>query len=317
MKKTFEDVRPDLAKYYRPELNDEQLMNEHTIFSQRIVMCCDVCGEIQNRIISQYTRKNRSEFLCGHCNSLGVNFPELLKEWHPTKNGDIDPFKISKYTHTRIWWKCAKGHEWHVQCMQRSKSGNGCPYCGKHYLSETNSLIVNYPQIVEEWHHEKNGEYKDVPFGTKTKFWWKCSEGHEWRTMVLARTKDFNGCPYCKSSKGEKIITDWLKKMSIDFVTQYSVNINGSNRRFDIYVPDFKLFIEVNGAQHYKDINYFTMNLKQQQITDRQKKEYAEANGHYLCIDYREHNPVLALERFEKQFDDFLDKVIDGTIVVA
>lgn len=44
--------------------------------------------------------------------SLAEHSPELLSEWHPTKNTDIRPQEISYGSAVKVWWKCAFGHEW-------------------------------------------------------------------------------------------------------------------------------------------------------------------------------------------------------------
>ncbi|WP_324657521.1 zinc-ribbon domain-containing protein [Bacillus altitudinis] len=176
-----------------------------------------------------------------------------------------------------------------------------------------------YLAISSEWNYQKNiGTQFDYPYGSQYKAHWKCQFGHEWTAVIGIRTVAGTECPQCLSSKGEKIIADYLTKNDIEFETQYRVIIGKTMRFYDFYISDFKLFVEIHGRQHYLDERfgkgeYFTP-LKKQQKIDKEKQNYAEINGHYLCVDYREHRPELALERFEKQFDEFLDKVIDGTI---
>jgi hypothetical protein len=40
------------------------------------------------------------------------DIPELLAEWHPTKNGELLPVDISYGSGRKLWWRCAEGHEW-------------------------------------------------------------------------------------------------------------------------------------------------------------------------------------------------------------
>ena len=46
--------------------------------------------------------------------SLAEVNPDLVKEWHPTMNGEITPFDVSYGSAKKVWWKCAKGddHSW-------------------------------------------------------------------------------------------------------------------------------------------------------------------------------------------------------------
>lgn len=58
------------------------------------------------------------------------NREDLLKEWHPTKNGMLKPSMISAGSNKKAWWICSKGHEWQSTVNNR-KNGNGCPECRK------------------------------------------------------------------------------------------------------------------------------------------------------------------------------------------
>ena len=63
-------------------------------------------------------------------NCLETINPELAKEWHPTKNGEISPKDIVSGTHKKVWWKCSKNHEWIASIVKRI-NGCGCPFCDK------------------------------------------------------------------------------------------------------------------------------------------------------------------------------------------
>ena len=66
-----------------------------------------------------------------------------------------------------------------------------------------NSLASLYPSIASEWHPHKNGDMLPEMFawGSGTKAWWKCSEGHEWETTIASRTSNGAGCPVCGRKK--------------------------------------------------------------------------------------------------------------------
>ncbi len=52
-------------------------------------------------------------------------------EWHPEKNGDLTPEKISTVNRKQVWWICKKGHEWTRSVYDRvhRKRRETCPYC--------------------------------------------------------------------------------------------------------------------------------------------------------------------------------------------
>jgi len=60
--------------------------------------------------------------------SVAETHPQLLTEWHPTKNAAISPTEISLGSHRPVWWVCKQGHEWTAILKSRTQ-GHGCPYC--------------------------------------------------------------------------------------------------------------------------------------------------------------------------------------------
>jgi very-short-patch-repair endonuclease len=144
----------------------------------------------------------------------------------------------------------------------------------------------------------------------------KCEKNHEWETSLFYRAINNQNCPQCNNSKGEKAIAQLLDELNIEYIAQYPVKIGKSTRFFDFYIEDFNLFIEIHGLQHYENIEYFKSDVEKQQKIDKQKQQYAEKHGHYMMIDYREHSPELAVKRFEQQFDEFLDKILNDEVAI-
>ena len=77
----------------------------------------------------------------------------------------------------------------------------GCPICaGQRTLPGENDLATLRPDLAAEWHPSKNKKLKpsDCTISSGRRVWWRCKEGHEWQSVVSARTgKDNCGCPYC------------------------------------------------------------------------------------------------------------------------
>jgi hypothetical protein len=130
------------------------------------------------------------------------NFPHLVEELHPTKNGTLDPEHVVATTNRMLWWKCPKGpdHEWRATGRRRAAQNTGCPFCAGRRLSITNSLN-NFPSIAAEFHPTKNGsaEPSSVIANSSKYWWWICSNdpSHFWRTMISNRTRYGQGCPSC------------------------------------------------------------------------------------------------------------------------
>jgi hypothetical protein len=65
--------------------------------------------------------------------NLGTEFPDIARQWHPTKNGALTPQHISSSSGRKVWWICAKGHEWQASPNARfvGRDLHGCPHCAK------------------------------------------------------------------------------------------------------------------------------------------------------------------------------------------
>ena len=118
--------------------------------------------------------------------SLLRNNPELAKEWHPTKNGSLEPADLTPGSNKKVWWVCVKGHEWQARVTDRNYRKTGCPYCSGYRVCIDNCLYTINPTLASQWHPTKNDPLtpKDVTPGFSKKVWWICSEGQEWEAVV-------------------------------------------------------------------------------------------------------------------------------------
>jgi hypothetical protein len=64
----------------------------------------------------------------GKDNNLSVKYPDLVKEWHKTKNKNLTPKDVTSGSQKRVWWQCERGHEWEATVAGRS-GGNDCHRC--------------------------------------------------------------------------------------------------------------------------------------------------------------------------------------------
>jgi hypothetical protein len=132
-------------------------------------------------------------------NCLETRYPDIAKEWHPAKNGNVYPKDVIAMSHKKYWFMCEKSHEWESSLAHRA-NGRGCPYCSNKKICIDNCLETCYPSISSEWHTTKNGNFtpRDTLPGIRKKFWFMCSSNHEWEAYIYARTGPMKtGCPHC------------------------------------------------------------------------------------------------------------------------
>ena len=124
--------------------------------------------------------------------SVGHVRPELLRELHPTRNGDLDPSALAAGSHRKVWWRCAScGHEWPATVANRLGRDSGCPACALTQRSEKRSrvgaersLAGRRPELAAELHPTRNGDLDPYALGAASSrnVWWRCGAcGHERR----------------------------------------------------------------------------------------------------------------------------------------
>ena len=145
--------------------------------------------------------------------NITITHPEVASQWHPTKNGNLNPENFSHGSNVKVWWlcekiTCSKGclHEWESTINNRCNKLTGCSYCNKKKCCVCNSIAFTHPEVASQWHPTKNGNLKpeNFSYGSNVKVWWLCEitcpNGclHEWKSAINSRCGDRStGCSYC------------------------------------------------------------------------------------------------------------------------
>ena len=208
---------PVLAKEWHPEKNGYLTPDKISFSSAKVVWWLGKCGHEWRSSVDNRRRGNGCPICSGHqlltgYNDLATTHPQLCQEWHPTKNGDLTPQKITKGSHKKVWWICPKGHEYSATVSNRV-FGRGCPICSpekrsaarnRNRILRQGSLAQTHPDLAAEWNYELNGDLRpdDVTKGASRKVWWTCPKGHTYQSTIANRVSG-RKCPVCA---GKKII---------------------------------------------------------------------------------------------------------------
>ncbi len=158
--------------------------------------------------------------------SLKAKHPQIAKQWHPSRNKSLAPSDVSPGSHKVAWWRCSRSaiHVWQAEVKSIVRAWNqyktnGCPFCSGKRICADNNLAALYPLVAQQWHKELNGELspKEITPYNNSKFWWQCSEGHEWQATAyhIIRSREeylTTGCPKCALLDRAKARTPDLKK---------------------------------------------------------------------------------------------------------
>ena len=200
-------------------------------------------------------------------NDLATTHPELAKEWHPTKNGDLTPSNVTAGSRKIVWWyllydepKTGKhlNFEWPASISTRA-FGTGCPYLsGKAVWKGFNDLSTTNPNLAAEWHPSKNAGLtpKKVTGGSGKKVWWECPVGHAYKMSIHHRTYNHSNCPICakenQTSFAEQAVFYYIRKAFPYALNNDRKTLNG--KELDISIPSKNIAIEYDGAKWHQNI---------------------------------------------------------------
>jgi len=140
----------------------------------------------------------------GYGNDLKTKNPKLAKEWDYEKN-QTTPDKVLYSSAKKAWWICNKGHSYQSPIGNRYgtkyQKPSGCLYCTNKKVGYGNDLQSQFPKLAKEWDYKKNKTSPNkIIAGSNSKFWWICSNKHEWEASAVKRING-NNCPYCSNKK--------------------------------------------------------------------------------------------------------------------
>ena len=203
--------------------------------------------------ISGRSRGDNCPYLSGRAaawegfNDLQTVKPELAKQWHPTKNGNLKPNQITSGSNKEIWWlfpyddhKTGKhfDFEWKNTVKNRNKNLN-CPYLTGYAVWEGfNDLQTVNPEFAKQWHPTRNGNLKpnQVVYGSNKKVWWLLPYDDpktgkhfdfEWKASIDSRIRNNIGCPYLSNRAVWKGFND-LQTTNAELAKQWHPIKNGN-----------------------------------------------------------------------------------------
>lgn len=173
------------------------------------------------------------------------------------------------------------GCEWYV-IPNSILHGSGCPECGiRKQIDRQTKTHDQYIQEVAEIN--PNIEVIGIYAGDGMPILHRCKkDGHEWHARPCNILQG-QGCPKCNTSKGEKIIANWLITNNISYEPQKT--FDGCRNKlplpFDFYLTDYNIAIEYNGKQHYEPIDYFGGQKAFDNVImrDKIKEDYCRKNN--------------------------------------
>lgn len=209
-------------------------------------------------------------------NNLKTKFPEPAKEWHPTKNGDLNPRGLLPFSNKKVWWKCSEcKHEWKAFVYNRTCYSRGCPACANQVVTDKNNLAIMFSEVAKDWDFDKNKMGpENVVFGSNKKVWWKCHKcRHSWKTVIRSRTVGNHGCSICNRGPVSKRSQKWLDALNIP--NEYrEFSIKNLGIKVDAYNPETNTVYEFLGDYWHGNPN--NSKYPMEEINSHNKKSFGK-----------------------------------------
>ena len=103
--------------------------------------------------------------------SVAEERPDLVSQWSP-KNTQ-SPDKVSCGSHLKVWWICAKGHEWEAVVKSGALLGGSCRCCEhRAILKGYNDLATLNPELAKSWSSKNSKKPSEYAISSNTEVWW-------------------------------------------------------------------------------------------------------------------------------------------------
>jgi hypothetical protein len=175
----------------------------------------------------------------------------------------------------------------HGDFKQRAASHLDGSKCKKCFREENTLSTEDFIKNAREAHGDTY-DYSKVKYcGNKEPVEIICHQHGSFWQKPNSHVSSKNGCRLCFESKGEKAIEVVLKKYGIKHVREYQLFPH--RYRFDFFLPEFNIYIEFHGHQHYMPVELFGGDEGHQGTKERdeiKRSLVAEAGGNLIVLNY-------------------------------
>ncbi|AHA45956.1 restriction endonuclease [Insectomime virus] len=284
------------ARFWSIEKNKQRPRGFFVSSGKKFWFECEVCEHAFQSILRDISRGSFCPFCssdelclsdkCEICFEKSFASSDKAEFWDIEKNKQR-PRGVFTSSHEKFWFNCGTCKHPFKASLNGVSRGRFCPFCSNQKLCSLDECGSCFKKSfassdkAEFWSVEKNKQSpREVFVSSGKKFWFECGKGHKF-SSVLYSVSSGTWCPVCKNKTETKLFS-FLEKHFKDPIHQFKVSWC-KNPETNNFLPfDFcvsKTIIELDGAQHYKQVsNWQSPELIQK--SDRYKEEQAIKNGY-------------------------------------
>ena len=270
-RKTTEEFITDAIKIHGEKYNYSNIeypKNNKT----KILFKCNIC----NNFFEQTPHDHLSGYGCPHCaKNKKKTTEEFILEAQKIHGNKYDYNKVTyKNKDTKVCIICPKHGEFWMTPHNHLQGKQNCPFCKGENVRKR-SLKTKEQFIKESISiHGNKYDYSKVEYiNNQTKVCIICPKhGEFWQAPYHHLNK--HGCPYCKNSILEEEIERLLVTNNINFEREKKFEWLKSKKqlRLDFFLPDYNVAIECQGIQHFKPINFGSINNTNENVIKQYNK---------------------------------------------
>lgn len=279
--------------------NTNRIIN-NLLYNQAFDWKCLNCNKINHE--TEYRNFQRRKILCS-CQTRDEQFKkiqsQLIKQNYTFLYQEPNSYELTKATEAidtskKILVKCLNCEKISYEYYGNIRTGHKKCNC-----NETKKFTREFSteDFIRKWHPLNKEKFTLIDgqsyINRNSKYKIKCkscgAEDVRWG-ITLIDSPIY--CKYCDNETlGEQIVSSILNKYGITYIREYQVKINDHIHRFDFFIPEYNIYIEYSGPQHYQSVEYFggEEKFKERVQRDKEKQIYCnQDNRKLLVIKYNE-----------------------------
>lgn len=269
--------------------SNKNKLKPHQVYKssyKKYLFDCNVCNHIFEKSTNHITNKNSwctyctNKKLCENdgCTTCFENsFASHPKSKFWSNKNKLNPRQVFKHSNHKYLFDCDKcNHILDITLNSISTNNNWCSYCAHQKLCKNEDCQGCFENSFASHHKskfwaDKNSVVPRTIFkSSANKYWFDCNICTNEFYTKLSNITNGIWCPFCVN-KTELKLFDWLKKQNFNVKTQVKFDWckNKKNLPFDFVLEDYKLIIELDGPQHFR------------QVSNWQSPEYNKENDEF------------------------------------
>lgn len=179
-------------------------------------------------------------------------------------NNEDLPLNVTKSSGKEYLFDCIDcGHEFKIR-ISKVNIGRWCHYCSNKILCSDEQCTSCYEKSFASderskfWCKKNKFLPRHIYKTSGKKYKFVCDKKHSFESRMADITFNNQWCPFCVN-KTEGVLKEFLeKKYEISTQNKFEWCINSETNKqlpFDFYIPEKNVLIELDGAQHFRQVS--------------------------------------------------------------